>query len=598
MSSPASEGLEEAYIPETFVVKRPPTISDNIKWFDKEEFHPDIELVVPGREKPFRLIHAVVIDASIMFAELLSGKENPFAKYDPETHKMEWVCGVCAKDEMYRKCLEKWLRFCYGEQQTFTADEMSAALATLLQLKLKDEKELKEAILRHMIELSADAGIGCQMLVKCAEYEDYSPEDMKAMNRELAVSLFSRANIGKHHDACTEPNCVVDKCLMLLPSRYIEFGAYGKAHSDQSDFSIRMRYINQHSTLSIEEKRAILSHLKAEELGSEEIKMLDDSNILEHATLMNICLGSLKRFEAAIDEWERFDTFHSLATKSSSKSDIKIVPGDGKYCGAVYDPVRNFIISVSYECNKCHDLLLTHVDDGLTVVKENVIPFVSQYHTPVYDGKQYVYFMEDSFDNGGERFGRIDLESFSFDELPHIAGKKFAASFSGCFHDGNVYTIDKEAMLWRYSVADSDWYPCEVKVPTDSKYVYARLLNDPQNKSHYIYLMADSDKTGGLYRIDLDKHEIALVSKPPVPFEDHHEVLYIQLPSNEFIVVAALKGGLWYYYSSKNGSWANIPKDQWKPPKLRYNDYLVFSTRNKSFYYQVENSDAWETVQL
>ena len=226
-----------------------------------------------------------------------------------------------------------------------------------------------------------------------------------------------------------------------------------------------------------------------------------------------------------------------LATTSSLLSDLVTGHNDACCGGAIYDNIRNIIISVTNGYNGCRDVYVTYLNDGATKLKKELVPFSVTNHAPVYDGKKYVYFMEYSYQDGnGKRFGRIDLDTFVFEELPSLPDMKFAATFSGCFHNENVYAVRNDSELCCYNVIERKWNCCDIKVPADNEDICVRLLNDPHNESNCIYMMGYNSQ-GGLYCIDLDKHEVNLISKLPVIYDMLRDALLVQTESNEFIVV-------------------------------------------------------------
>ena len=234
------------------------------------------------------------------------------------------------------------------------------------------------------------------------------------------------------------------------------------------------------------------------------------------------------------------------------------------------------------------------MSEKVTEVKQKLIPFDASCHSPVYDGARYVYFMQ----RGDERFGRVDLESFTFKELSSLSSDKFAQLSGGCFHRGNVYAVDFHASLCYYNVSDRKWNFPGIRVPKYDEDICVKLLNDPHNEANCIYMMSCYGSKGGLYRIDLDKRSVTLLSSPPVAYLYVKESLLVQLDKDEFIVLAMLQDEIWYCYSSKNGSWT--PLHNWKPchSGFVYQSYLVFSPSMKSFFYHINWTDLWETVKL
>jgi len=575
---------EPASVQEPLTVQ--PTFSDVIELFDNEGFFPDIEFHIPGLEKVLLLNAPILARASVMLTALLQAKTSTFGKYNPETHKLEWMFDKSATDEKYRCCLVKWLRFCYGEAQTFRVDELSASLASLIQLQLKCEDSVKETIETYMVKVcKGDVSAGCQILLECARvYEETRHEGMTSANGVLAKTVLCRDNLVSH------PELVIDKCLMLLPYAYLDVAEYGDPHSELSDFNVRMRYIEEHdSALSIEDKRHILSHVKLGELASEEMKRLGSTHILDYDAFIEVCVKLLKLKEKTPTE-----KTEALESSSSSISDIPTGHNDAYYCGAICHNKQNIIISMSHGSNSCRDVFVTRLGDRTTETKKGLIPFSTKYHAPVYDGTQHVYLMETCEGGDGVKFGRIDLDTFGFEELPSLFGKQFSMGFSGCFHNGSVYAVVNTTDLCCYNVRNRKWSCCGIKLPVVG-FALVRLLNNPNNKSQHFFMMGCGSKSG-LYRIDLDKRSVDLISSPPACYDDNfHDALLIETESDKYVIVAT-NGGAWYYYSFKKTSWT--PLANWKPVKGDWRNYLVFSQHAQSFYYHIDKEDKWETVHI
>ena len=604
-SSP-SPSEDEEEVGQSFTVESPfPKV---IHWFDCERFVPDIEFIIPGAEKPL-LVHAVVlVQASTMFTALLKAKASSHDRFNPETRRIEWMFDKTATDEKYRTCLVKWLRFCYGEDQLFVWDECKAALAVLFQLQLECEEKVKKSMETDIIDISEEnTECGCQMLVDCVSLnEEFRRKDLKQFCESFARTILCYDNIVEFSDA------VVDKCLMVLPFEYLDVAEYDESHTELSEFNIRIKYIKEHeSSLSVEDKRTILNRIKAKDLGSEELKQIRESRILEPDELIDLCLKSFQYNEEKslsarmiMDRLESAKNYRDvdlvasackmkfIERTRSSTSQIKTGHNHASCCGAIYDSIRNIIVSVSSPSVGCRDLFVTDLDDGTTELKKGIIPFYSDSHCPVYDGKQFLYFMEYSLKQGkGKRFGRINLDTFLFEELPQLPDSKFAVTFGGCFHDGIIYAVDNDAELCCFNVTTRKWGYCGVDVPTEMDVVSVRLLNDAQNKSDYIHALGP----GGLYRIDVENNTIDLVSAVPITYDYLREALLIQTEPDEFIVVTALKNGAWYCFSSKDGSWTAL--SNWKPCKGSFShNYLVYSPHALSFYYHIHESDKWEAV--
>ena len=558
---------------ETLTVKSP--FSVTIEWFDNEEYFPDTEFIIPGVEKPLRLHAPVLVRASQVFVALLKAKANTYGRYDPETRRLEWMFDRSANDMNYRNCLVKWLRFCYGEDQTFEVDELGASLVTLLQLQLKCENSMKEAITTRMMEMSKkDISYGCRMLIDCVnENEESQQNSIHSISFCISKAVLCKENLIQHSDI------VVNNCLMLLPYCYLDDAEYGEAHSELSEFNIRMRYVEIHAgSLSMEEKRDILSKCKAEELGSDELKKLSDLSVLDPESLIELsfrtvhsyemklssAMNTISELKKAIAKREELmkqgeETFFSLDLESvlrssSFTSSIPTGHSDAVCGGAIYDNTRNIIVSVSSDSNNCRDLFVTHLDSGVIEVKTNVVSFSAYNDSPVFDGVKYVYFMERAdVSGGGKQFGRVDLDTFAFEALPSFPQNKYAAPSGGCFGAGYMYTVADDGGLWSFHLHYREWGFTGISVPKDNDSVCGRLLNDPQNLADSIYWIG-REKQHGLYRINLEKGSVTLESATPVAYSPLREALFVRVGSEDFIIVTALKDGAWYCYSSRHKS--------------------------------------------
>ena len=593
---------------EQLTIKSP--FNPNIELFDNEEYVPDVDLEIAGLEKPLHLHSIVMIQTSGALAALYKAKVDAHGKFDPEAHRIKWMFDRTATDEKYRNCLVKWLRFCYGEDQRIKTEEMGTALTCLLQLQLKCEETVMKEMKDHLIKTaSRNTAAGCETLIDCVSLiDECHREGLNSASELLADMILCRDNVVKH------PEIVVDKCLLLLPPRFLDIVEYGPPHTESSGFNIRMRYIKAHdSELSKEEKLAILGNCKVKELGSKEIEVLFDTDVLEKDALKVFCLRALKSQEnellaakKTINQLRGIDSapelpanFESLGRSFSATTRIETGGASTIHAGAVYDSKRDLIISLSTDAASRGTVRMTHFSyHGVTEVKHEFLP-KSECQAPVYDGTRYVYVFSGYATM--EQFGRIDLDTFKYESLPiHYPEIEFAPLFIGCFHEGCVYAMDCLAELVCYNVGERKWLRCGIKLPVDAKYLSIALLNDPKNKSRHFYALGRRN-AGGLYRIDLDERVVTQIS--PIPeLYDLRDALLLQDNSGEFIVVTSLRNlgakiMTWYYFSSKTGEW-NVLR-RWKPTdNLSGGNYLVYSPKAQSFYYHIHSSSFWETVHL
>ena len=283
------------------------------------------------------------------------------------------------------------------------------------------------------------------------------------------------------------------------------------------------------------------------------------------------------------------------------------IPG-ARHGGAIFDEERNQIISVTTDSSNCRDVFVTHLTDanhGTTEVKKNVIPFDCQIRVPMYDGKRFVYFAERGWCNNqvvcGRRFGRLDLDSYSFKELatlPDDPFKMFAPCFHGCYHNGSVYMSDNESQLCRYIIERNEWRRCGIPLPVSggdgNKYGY--LLSDPSDENH-LYLLGSCTKPG-LYRIDFESFTCTMLSPTSGALSSFDAILVRPRPeSNIFAVVAVVGGSAWHAYSSKSNKWKALT--DWKGPGCTWcRGFLAYAQTTKTFYYHIHGQPTWEIVQL
>jgi len=196
-----------------------------------------------------------------------------------------------------------------------------------------------------------------------------------------------------------------------------------------------------------------------------------------------------------------------ILESSSKGSDIPAGDSSVFHGGAIFDDVRKQIISVYQNSNKCRDIFVTRLSDaghGTLEVKRNVIPFDSNVRNPIYDGSRFVYFVQAGWNNGAvlcaRRFGRLDLESFTFEELPSLPPepfKCFAPVFYGCYHYGVVFLADSDMHLCGYEVDKKTWRRFGIVLPLGGgePWKHGNLLSDPTDEKH-LYFLGSYTKTG------------------------------------------------------------------------------------------------------
>ena len=107
--------------------------------FDNEAFFPDVYIMVPGLNKILHL-HRSHLASSLTLFSSFKGQTNEHCTYATDKRVLEWMHKEAENDERYRRVFVKWLRFCYGEDQTFNVDECPVALTVVSELKLSCEE--------------------------------------------------------------------------------------------------------------------------------------------------------------------------------------------------------------------------------------------------------------------------------------------------------------------------------------------------------------------------------------------------------------------------------------------------------------------------
>lgn len=263
--------------------------------------------------------------------------------------------------------------------------------------------------------------------------------------------------------------------------------------------------------------------------------------------------------------------------------------------GSVYDDKHQFIISTTIQCNSGRDVIVTRLTDGshgISSIMINFIPFNTKHHSPLFDGDHYVYFME----SPGDRFGRMDTNTMTFEECMKFSGRKFSDAFSGCYHHDIIYVVDDSAVLYAYDVKGGSWRNCGISLPKSNSFPYVRLLSNPYDEVNILYFIGRDDNTV-LRRIDVNTKTITEISKPPVRMRPAFAETYLYpLSASNFVLITALESGAWYAFSSDGKQWKQL---QWDAVATNGNhNHMFYMKQTKSFYYHINHANGWECVQL
>ena len=204
--------------------------------------------------------------------------------------------------------LVKWLRFCYGEDQTFSLSECPACLAVVLQLNLNCKDKLKALIEAHMMKISEkNIEEGMKILHECAVvYEECRKDGMSRIDIALAKKLLTLDNMKRHP-------VIVDKYLMDLPQIYLDFVEYSEKQDDPlNEVHIRLNYAKRNSSMSDEDKYEMLKRINPGKMNSDELKQLYSFGVFKCDSFVEKILENMidkeqeiKRQQQQIEELQR-----------------------------------------------------------------------------------------------------------------------------------------------------------------------------------------------------------------------------------------------------------------------------------------------------
>jgi len=291
-----------------------------------DDVYAELEFVIIGLEEPLHLHRSCLNQASSALEALFQAKSSMYGAFNEDARRVVWLYGTGATgerefpSETYSHVLLKWIRFCYGEDQTFEMDEYTAALVVLLQLKLKCDSTIMETIEKYiMYTAEHNIEMGIKMLEELVL--DYEEMDLQRIREKLARIVMKKSNLEHHFDSLMS-------CLMKLPSSYLDFVEYGEFHGQRSEIGVRLAYIRfKQDELSEEEKRRIVERCNATEFDSEELRILQDTGLFSADEMMELYRRSLKQKEEFIQRvW-------SACSSEDDNAVAKAIEGDCYFHG-------------------------------------------------------------------------------------------------------------------------------------------------------------------------------------------------------------------------------------------------------------------------
>jgi len=335
--------------------------------------------------------------------------------------------------------------------------------------------------------------------------------------------------------------------------------------------------------LKEQQKTSVMKSCDFSRLNCTEMEKVCELGVLDKDDLLKAYQKALKGFEKRVLVLEMPDKMTGTSSETST------IPTDDQTTengGAVYDPVHKIILSVSGSFNNGRNVKLTDYSRGTTTVNPDLIPFNTIGHCPVFDGSNYTYFFQGGEDPNN-RFGRLAMDTMTFEELTKLPSGSFKQFSRGCVHNGNVYLLNSENSICEYDPKTCAWKVLFLKLESN-----ACLLNDPKNEA-CIYGMCEGRK---FVLINLSANAISDVCNPPVDFglKANNEAYLMRTPYCDFFVFATF-ANQWYVYWSKKNSWSALPK--WKPTAGSSSHFVVIEEGSVALYH-INATPNWEIVHL
>jgi len=230
---------------------------------------------------------------------------------------------------------------------------------------------------------------------------------------------------------------------------------------------------------------------------------------------------------------------------------------------------------------------LTDYVHGTTTITPDVIPFNTLGQCPVFDGSNHTYVFQ-SGEEPNNKFGRVAMDTMTFEPLPNLPIGSFKQFSRGCVHNGHIYVLNNENTICEYDPKSSGWKVLFLKLESN-----ACLLNDPNNET-CIYGICEGKS---FVSINLNTNAITPMCNPPVDFTlaANNEAYLMRTPYCEFFVFATFANN-WYVYWSQKNTWSALPK--WKPIAATGSSHFVVIKEKSTAMYHIDGTPNWEVVHL
>jgi len=269
----------------------------------------DIELSIGSSSAPIHLHSLVLRLSSGLFDSWIQLKNSTQRSGGAITHSMTWEYDEFCSDPIYCGVLVKCLRLCYGEGQTFTADEGIPCLVVGHQLQLTTNINTNGEIER-LIEDAASRDIyTCvKMLEDCVvTYKDF-PQVFGGIQQTLLDILrgecwIEKSIVNSVRNMANMPAFfprnfyIVSNCLSKLPQSFLDDVRFDDPHIE---FELLYRYVSHNSNLDSNQKYGIIKKCDLTQLSSDELLKLDGLQIVDHDEMIDLYHNAFRLAEEKI----------------------------------------------------------------------------------------------------------------------------------------------------------------------------------------------------------------------------------------------------------------------------------------------------------
>jgi len=332
------------------------------------------------------------------------------------------------------------------------------------------------------------------------------------------------------------------------------------------------KYLLFQSLLSLNKELKRLSSLNVPELKSV-VKVEPEDGVQQK---MRVCTlrSHLQTGDRALVFYE-LNKEHILDTFSVT-SDVSFGRQSANG-GSVYIPEHGLIVSNSAESNHGRSITFTTFHNKVSIsqdTKSELIGFRCGGMYPAFDGHDHVYFFQ-SGEGSNNKFGRIDLNTRTFEALASLPAGSFLPHTSAAANPQHIYAMDNKMGIWDYCVDLDTWTDTHIRLEQPS-----RLFFDPVDLDSIIAFCAEEE---GLYTVDIEAGTKEKISSPPKPFslKSNRDAFLARISAEQFLMFTYLSDG-WYLFDSRDKSWSKF--ENWDKPANDSASFFIEPTTRIAFY--------------